>query len=62
MKSDNRKSNIIDMDNIVCIKLEKTKEDLAEEKASYNKFMNFMANIIVKYGFIESFNSDHIQK
>ena len=47
MKNDNGKSNNIDMYNIVCIKLEKTKEELAEEKASYNKFMNFMANIIV---------------
>lgn len=44
------------MNNIVCIKLEKTEEELAKEKASYNKFMNFMANIIVKYGFIEKFN------
>lgn len=34
-------------------KIDKTNEERAEEKIKYNSFMNFMADIIVKYGLNE---------
>ena len=43
----------IDMNNVNFLRLEKTEEDRAEEKAKYNNFMNFMTDIIVKYGLNE---------
>lgn len=43
----------IDMNNANFFKLEKTEDEKAEEKTRYNNFMNFMTDIIVKYGLNE---------
>lgn len=55
MKNNNPKNNINILNNANYIRSERTEKELAEEKANYNKFMNFMANIIVKYGLIKNF-------
>ena len=41
-------------------KIEKTNEERAEEKIKYNNFMNFMANIIVKYGLNEKIDESKL--
>lgn len=43
----------IDMKNTNFIKVDKTEQEKLEEKNKYNNFMNFMADIIVKYGLNE---------
>ena len=44
----------INIDNVKFFKLDKTEEERAEEKQKYNSFMNFMTDIIIKYGMNES--------
>lgn len=44
----------IDMKNANFIKVDKTEQEKLEEKNKYNNFMNFMADIIVKYGLNEN--------
>lgn len=43
----------IDMNKVNFFRTEKTEDEKAEEKAKYNSFMNFMTDIIVKYGLNE---------
>ncbi|MDE7200429.1 MAG: hypothetical protein K2O91_00645 [Lachnospiraceae bacterium] len=44
----------IDMSNADFFRTEKTEDERAEEKSRYNNFMNFMTDIIVKYGLNEN--------
>lgn len=44
----------IDMKNANLIKLDKTDQEKSEEKTKYNNFMNFMADIVIKYGLNEN--------
>lgn len=48
----------IGMANISFLKIDKTEEERAEEKTKYNSFMNFMTDIIVKYGLNEKLDED----
>lgn len=43
----------IDMNKVNFFRTEKTEDERAEEKTKYNNFMNFMTEIIVKYGLNE---------
>ncbi len=43
----------MNMNNVDFIRLDKTEDERAEEKTKYNNFMNFMTDIIVKYGLNE---------
>lgn len=44
----------IDMKNANLIKLNKTDQEKSEEKTRYNNFMNFMTDIVIKYGLNEN--------
>lgn len=44
----------IDMKNANLIKLDKTDQEKSEEKTRYNNFMNFMTDIVIKYGLNEN--------
>lgn len=44
----------IDMKNANLIKLDKTDQEKSEEKSRYNNFMNFMTDIVIKYGLNEN--------
>lgn len=44
----------VDLRDADVFKFEKTEDEKTEEKANYNKFMNFMTDIIVKYGLNEN--------
>ena len=48
----------IGMANVSFLKIDKTEEERAEEKTKYNSFMNFMTDIIVKYGLNEKLDED----
>lgn len=48
----------IDMANVNFLKIDKTDEERAEERTKYNSFMNFMTDIIVKYGLNEKLDED----
>lgn len=48
----------IDMANVSFFKIDKTEEERAEEKTKYNSFMNFMTDIIVKYGLNEKIDEN----
>ncbi len=47
----------IDMNNVDFFKFDKTDNERAEEKSNYNNFMDFMADIVVKYGLNEKINN-----
>lgn len=46
-------TNSIDMEKVAFIALDKTDDEKVEEKERYNSFLNFMTDIIVKYGLNE---------
>lgn len=48
----------IGMANVSFLKIDKTEEERLEEKTKYNSFMNFMTDIIVKYGLNEKLDED----
>lgn len=48
----------IGMVNVSFLKIDKTEEERTEEKTKYNSFMNFMTDIIVKYGLNEKLDED----
>lgn len=48
----------IGMANVSFLKIDKTEEERAEEKTKYNSFMDFMTDIIVKYGLNEKLDED----
>lgn len=50
------KDTNIDINKVDFFRTEKTEDEKAEEKAKYNSFMNFMTDIIVKYGLNEMNN------
>ncbi len=47
-------ASTIDMKNANLIKLDKTDQEKSEEKSRYNNFMNFMTDIVIKYGLNEN--------
>lgn len=46
-------TNNMDLNAVDFIKIEKTENERTEEKTIYNNFLNFMTDIIVKYGLNE---------
>lgn len=46
-------ANNMDLNTVDFIKIEKTEDERDEEKTIYNNFLNFMTDIIVKYGLNE---------
>lgn len=49
--TDSLEQNIVSL-----IKLEKSEDQKIEEQANFNSFMNFMTDIIVRYGLNENTN------
>ena len=47
-------SMILTDTNTNLIKLDKTDQEKSEEKTKYNNFMNFMTDIVIKYGLNEN--------
>ena len=52
-------TNDIDITKARFYKIDKTDSERIEEKAKYNSFMNFMTDIIVKYGLNESLDENN---
>lgn len=44
----------VEQNTVSLIKLEKSEDQKIEEQANYNSFMNFMTDIIVRYGLNEN--------
>lgn len=44
----------IDIKNANLIKLDKTDQEKSEEKTKYNNFINFMTDVVIKYGLNEN--------